>query len=411
MESMSLPANGWVTANFRMTHRECDVTTTNQTWIGQNGKQYGPYSEAQIRQWQREGKLSADAVAWREGMADWVPLATLFPPQAAQPPAPPPPPAPPAPPPSPPAADRTQGFSAWHDDAPAYDERDDVPMPPSLHWALVWLFAVLSFGIFGLVWPFIQASWVRKLDSRSNATLLLGLATGCVVLGYPMYIISLAALAHGGGSSLGLAGLLLLASWVLYLVAFFSMAGSMRDHLGGRDLPLEIGGVTLFFFTMYYLQGQLSWVARWKRTGQVTPRAPKGVFWALFLIVPFVLSILAAISIPAYQGYIVRAQVYQGATLAQGARVAVTEYYTSHGEFPADNEAAGLADGDSITARYVSGVHVVNGRVVVTYDTAGTNRTIRDKLLVLTPSPSGATLSWSCGDSTLPARDLPRDCR
>ncbi len=33
------------------------------------------------------------------------------------------------------------------------------------------------------------------------------------------------------------------------------------------------------------------WVARWKRTGQVTPRAPKGVFWALFLIVPFVLII------------------------------------------------------------------------------------------------------------------------
>lgn len=387
------------------------MTVSEQTWIGQNGKQYGPYSEAQIRQWLREGKFAADAVAWREGMADWVPLATLFPPQAA-PPAPPPPPAPPAPPPSPPAGtDRMQGFSAWRDDVPARDDRDDVPMPPSLHWALVWLFAVLSFGIFGLVWPFIQASWVRKLDSRSNALLLLGLATGCVVLGYPMYMISLAALAHGGSGSIGLSALLLLASWVLYLVAFFSMAGSMRDHLGGRGLPVEIGGVTLFFFTMYYLQGQLSWVARWKRTGQVQPGAPKGVFWALFLIVPFVLAIFAAISIPAYQGYIVRTQVYQGATMAQAAKSAVAGYYSSHGEFPTDNAAAGLADADAITDRYVSGVHVVNGRVVVTYGTPAANRTIRDKLLVLTPSPNGATLSWSCQDSTLPERDLPRECR
>ncbi|MEY2149830.1 pilin [Rhodanobacter sp. 115] len=387
------------------------MTTTNQTWIGQNGKQYGPYGEAQIRQWLKEGKLAPDAVAWRDGMADWVPIAQLFPAPAAD--QPPQPPVPPAPPPFASSyANTTTGvFSARTDDYSSATNNTDIPTPPSLHWALIWLFAILTFGIFGLVWPFIQANWVRKIDSRSNAMLLLGLATGCLVVGYPMYFASLASLPHGGGGTISVAGLLLLASWVLYLVAFFSMAGSMRDKLASRELPLEIGGVTLFFFTMYYLQGQLSWVARWKRTGQVTPRAPKGVFWALFCIVPFVIAILAAITIPAYQGYINRAEISQGAALASGAKVAVAEYYNNHGELPANNAAAGLAEDTSISGKYVSGVSITDGRIMVTYRTLAASRSIRDKVLVLTPQVDQGSITWSCGDSTIPYRELPRSCR
>lgn len=304
-----------------------------------------------------------------------------------------------------------ESFSAHRDDYSSAADNAGIPTPPSLHWALVWLFAILTCGIFGLVWPFIQASWVRKIDPRSNAMLLLGLATACLVVGYPMYFASLASLARGGGSTVGLAGLLLLASWVLYLIAFFSMAGSLRDKLASRELPLEIGSVSLFFFTMYYLQGQLSWIARWKRTGQVTPHAPKGVFWALFCIVPFVIAVLAAITIPAYQGYITRAEVSQGAALASGAKVAVAEYYNNHGELPANNAAAGLAEGASISGKYVSGVYISDGRVLVAYRTMAANRTIRDKMFVLTPQVNQGSITWSCGDSTIPYRSLPRSCR
>ena len=384
------------------------MTTDDTIWIGQNGEKYGPYSEANIRQWLAEGKLAANAMVWRNGMTAWVPLATLFP--AAAPPQ--------QPPPMPPVfasggnPAHGGGRAGYAPAGSASDERAALPPPPSLHWGLVLLFTLFTLGIFGIVWPFIQASWVRKIDQRSKATLLLGIAIPCFILGYIFYIAGAVSIRTGsGGGMVGLGGLLLLAYWVLYLVAYFSMAGSMRDKLGSRELPLEIGGVTLFFFTMYYLQGQLSWLARWKRTGQTTPHASKGVFWAIFCLVPFAIGILAAISIPAYQDYLARSQVSEGAVLADGAKTAVAEYYSNHGTLPADNAAAGLAESPAIRGKYVSSVAVSGGRIAVAFDTAGANATIRDKLLILTPAPAQGSMTWSCTDSTLPDRDLPMSCR
>jgi Tfp pilus assembly major pilin PilA len=278
---------------------------------------------------------------------------------------------------------------------------------------LVWLFTILTLGIFGLVWPFIQANWVRKIDGRCNAILLLGLAMGCFIVGYILYFAGFVSRNSGGVGMIGLGGLLLLAYWVLRLVAYFSMAGSMRDKLASRELPLEIGGITLFFFTMFYLQGQLSWLARWKRTGQTSPKASKGVFWAIFCIVPFMIAILAAIAIPAYQDYIIRAQVSEGLVLGDGAKTAMAEYYANNDSLPADNSAAGLAQSTAITGKYVSSVDVSGGRITVSYDTPAANPTIRDKVLVLTPSKDGTgVIRWECSTgTTLPNMDLPISCR
>ncbi len=395
------------------------MSNHDQIWIGQNGEKHGPYSEAIVRQWLSEGKLAADALGWRQGMAEWAPLADLFPDTTVDNVTRPPPLATAQVPPpraSADAATRPESYSARRDESfgDASADRAALPPPPSLHWALVWLFAVLTLGIFAVVWPFIQANWVRKIDRQSHATLLLGLAMVCFVIGYPLYFVGIASMLDGGTGMVGFAGLLLLAYWVLYLVAYFSMAGSMRDKLASPALPLEIGGVTLFFFTMFYLQGQLSWLARWKRTGQTTPRASKGVFWAIFFIVPFVIAILAAISIPAYQDYLTRAQVSEGMVLADGAKTAVAEYYANRHSLPADNAAAGLAQGPSITGRYVSSVEVSDGMIVVSFSTPSANANIRNDVLVLNPSPdSSGELHWRCGgtETTLPEKYLPHFCR
>jgi Tfp pilus assembly major pilin PilA len=374
--------------------------SSDQIWIGQDGQQYGPYTEADIRQWLKDGKLAADALAWREGMAEWTPLSTLFPPEPIGS-VPPPFAGRAAPPP----------FANAHANVA---DQASIPMPPSLHWALVWLFAIFSFGIFALVWPFIQASWVRKIDARSNAMLMLGLAIGCVVIGYPLYFAGLMELPHGGGSGmLGFGGLLMFGYWVFFIVAYFSMAGSMRDKLASRALPLEIGGVTLFFFTMYYLQAQLSWIARWKRTGQTEPRASKGVFWAIFLLVPFVLGIFAAISIPAYQDYVIRSQVSQGLVMADRAKTAMTEYYLRQQKLPANNAAAGLPSSESVAGKYVSSVDIADGKITVAFDSTSTNLRIRPDVLVISAQANGGQIVWQCGaeGTTVPQQFLPTSCR
>jgi Tfp pilus assembly major pilin PilA len=350
-------------------------------------------------------------------MTDWVPLTSLFPPTANEGPLPPPMASAVVAPPfaGTPAGYVPESFAAQRSDALDATRGDSsFPEPPSLHWGLVWLFTMLTFGIFGLIWPFIQASWIRKIDPRSKATLLLGFAMGCLVIGYPLYFAGLAAMARGDGGLAGLGGLLLFAYWVLFLVAYFSMAGSMRDRLANRALPLDIGGVTLFFFTMYYMQAQLSWLARVQRTGQTSPPVSKGLFWAIMFIIPFVIGILAAVAIPSYQSYIIRSQVTQGLVVADGAKTAVADYYANHQALPADNSAAGLAQSTATTSKYVSSVDVADGTITVAFDTVGAATIIRQDVLVLTPSrDSAGALHWRCGgpETTVPQKYLPLACR
>ncbi len=61
------------------------------------------------------------------------------------------------------------------------------------------------------------------------------------------------------------------------------------------------------------------------------------------MIVVAIIAILAAIALPAYQDYVIRSQVSEGAVLSDGAKTAVAEYYSNRGAAPADNTSAGLA--------------------------------------------------------------------
>ncbi|HKR76740.1 MAG TPA: RDD family protein [Rhodanobacter sp.] len=50
-----------------------------EIWIGRDGERHGPYKEEDVRQWLRNGQVKGSDLAWREGLADWQPLSTLFP--------------------------------------------------------------------------------------------------------------------------------------------------------------------------------------------------------------------------------------------------------------------------------------------------------------------------------------------
>jgi len=378
------------------------VSSEAKYWIGQNGQKYGPYTEANVRQWIGEGRFGPETLTWCDGMAAWAPLKQVFPDAAAvEPPAFKAPPAPPG-----------DFFSGDPSDAPA-QRRADLPPPPSLHWGMVLLLTIVTLGIFGIVWPFIQAGWVRKIDGSSRARLLLGLALGSFVVGYALVIAGAAPRgeAPGGGALFGV--LLMLAYSVLYLVAYFSMAGSLRRHFSRGTPEVRIGGITLFFFNMYYLQGQLRWLAKWKETGRTDPPPPKGVFYLLWFF-PFVLGILAAIAIPSYQGYMVRAQVSEAFSIAHSAEAAVAEYYAQHGEMPKDNTDAGIGTADSLTGRYVSAIDVDSGNLVIHFDSPQAMPILRNEVLVLEPHRDRqGQLRWECNTpgTTIRPQYLPIRCR
>ncbi|MEJ2128762.1 MAG: pilin [Woeseiaceae bacterium] len=129
----------------------------------------------------------------------------------------------------------------------------------------------------------------------------------------------------------------------------------------------------------------------------------------LFIIM--LIGILAAIAIPAYQDYTIRAQVSEGLNLAGGAKAAVTEYYQDTGSLPADNMAAGLADPQQISGNYVASIFVDDGVIVVTY--GGQAHTILSgNSIVLSPDTTNAgVITWDCGSATIQPKHLPAACR
>jgi len=130
------------------------------------------------------------------------------------------------------------------------------------------------------------------------------------------------------------------------------------------------------------------------------------------MIVVAIIGILAAVAIPMYLDYAVRAQVGQGINLASGAKAAVTEYYQDQGVFPGDNATAGVAAAGSISGKYVSQVAVTGaGLIQVTFGNDA-NSKVSNAVLTMTPTDNLGSVSWACtGDAVLVDKWLPSSCR
>lgn len=133
------------------------------------------------------------------------------------------------------------------------------------------------------------------------------------------------------------------------------------------------------------------------------------------MIVVAIIAILAAIALPAYQDYVIRTQVSEGAVLGDGVRVHVSEAFSNHGTVPADNTEAGLPSPTSITGKYVSSVTVDAGIVTVAFSATAPQRAnalLAGNALVFTPAPdpNAGSLNWTCSSSISP-KYLPTICR
>ena len=119
------------------------------------------------------------------------------------------------------------------------------------------------------------------------------------------------------------------------------------------------------------------------------------------MIVVAIIAILAAIAISQYQDYVIRSEVAEGMSLADGVKTSVAEFSNNYGRFPTSNASAGLAALASIKGEYVSRVALTPGFpgvIILEYNGTKAHAKLKSpiKYLAFSAVDNGGSLEWHC---------------
>ena len=137
----------------------------------------------------------------------------------------------------------------------------------------------------------------------------------------------------------------------------------------------------------------------------------KGFTLIELMIVIAIVGILAAVALPAYQDYTIRARISEPLALLGEAKTTMTEFFIANGTLPASANAAGV--------RSVIGTDLVStmgitaaGNIVVTMTSDPSLGPAGGMTIVFSNMGTGAgTIVYKCVPGTIAPKYLPANCR
>lgn len=211
-----------------------------QYQVSRNGQLYGPYTIEELQRYVASGHVLLSDLAKSADMPDWVPVSQVLGGGAGLPPQP----------------VAAAGYSVI---PPAYPAVA-YPDPPNLNWVLALLLGFFTCGLFFVVWDLVIAAWAKRVQPRSQALMYYIIATVLVVLNFGSSYGVFIALSQHHAVHRSIAGNLLgIITWVIRLVARFTLRDTLEQHFNGPEpLGLRLNPVMTFFFGGLYFTYKLN---------------------------------------------------------------------------------------------------------------------------------------------------------
>jgi uncharacterized membrane protein YhaH (DUF805 family) len=243
---------------------------------------------------------------------------------------------------------------------------------------------------------------VFSANGRIGRVRYIGYSTGLGLLAFFVFAVVIGITAASVPELAGGVAIVGYLAMLVVMYAFFILLSIQRAHdMNSTGWLSLIIFVPLAVFAFWFVPG----TPGENDYGKPPPPNSTGAILLACLPLPmlFLVGILAAISIPAYQDYSIRAQVTEGLNLAAGPKAAVVETFGRYETAPADRVDAGLsADATDTAGQYVDGVDVTNGTVIVTYG-GNANELLVGKALALQPYVlADKSVVWRCGHAAPP---------